>query len=112
MSIVSEVLEIISKYKPTKSLLHNIAYLTSKYSENFSWEITITGLYSEELEEVINTLIENNVVKICSDGRLTLDNCPKESFDARKIISYAVKQYLVYLTSKESEKLMIKQNNI
>ncbi|MCD6195491.1 MAG: hypothetical protein J7J82_01730 [Staphylothermus sp.] len=108
MSIVSEVLEIINKYKPTKSLLHNIMYLTSKHSAKFSWEITITGLYSKEIEEVINTLIENNIVKICSDGRLTLDNCPEESFDARKIVSYAVKQYLVHLTSKESEKLMIR----
>ena len=106
MSIFSEVLEIINKYKPTKSFLHNIVYLTSKYSKNFSWEITITGLYSKELEEVINTLIENNIVKICSDGRLTLDNCPEESFDARKIVNYAVKQYLVHLTSKESVKLM------
>jgi len=103
MSIVHEVLEIINKYKPTKSLLHNIMYLTSKHSIKFSWEITITGLYSKELEEVINTLIENNVVKICSNGRLTLDNCPEESFDARKIISYAVKQYLVNLTGKEFE---------
>ena len=108
MSIISEVLEIISKYKPTRGLLHNIVYLTSKYSKNLSWEITITGLYSKELEEVINTLIENSIVKTCSNGRLTLDTCPEKSFDARKIISYAVKQYLIHLTSRETGKIIIR----
>ena len=106
MSIISEILAIISMYKPTKSVLHNIVYLKDKYTGNFTWEITITGLYSKELEEIINTLIENNIVKTCSDGRLTLDNCPEESFDARKIISHAVKQYLINLTSKESGKII------
>ncbi|MCD6301839.1 MAG: hypothetical protein J7L82_07225 [Staphylothermus sp.] len=105
MSIVNELLGIIAKYKPSKSILHNMVYLTSKYSKNLSWEITITGLYSKELEEIINVLIENRVVKICVNGRLTLDNCPEDSFDAREIVSYAVKQYLVHLTSRESEKL-------
>ncbi|MEZ0393535.1 MAG: hypothetical protein ABWK00_00585 [Desulfurococcaceae archaeon] len=87
------VLNIVAKYKPTKSLLHNIAYLEAgQYSVD--WKITVTGVYSESLQEAVDKLIEEGAVKICPNGRLTLDACPEDLGDYSSVVLEAVKAYV------------------
>lgn len=95
------IMWLIKEYKPTKSLLHNLVYLMDGVDENFMhWSISITGVYSEKIDYIVENLIRKGLVIECSNGRLTIDKCPSEDIDGHKIVSQAIFKYLLSKTMK------------
>lgn len=92
---------LIREYKPTRSLLHNLVYLMIDSESSFMrWTISITGVYSDKIEEMVEDLVRRGIVIECSNGRLTMDYCPKDEIDGHSIVSQAVSKYLVSMTMR------------
>ncbi|ABN69175.1 hypothetical protein Smar_0062 [Staphylothermus marinus F1] len=101
MALQDIVMWLIREYKPTRSLLHNLVYLMDGIDENFMhWSISITGVYSEKIDYIVENLIRKGLIIECSNGRLTIDKCPSDDIDGHKIVSQAVFKYLLSLTMK------------
>ncbi len=96
MELTKLILEIIDIYKPPRMLLHSLVYLyTRNSSKDLHWSLTISGVYSPVVEEIVEELIESEKVRICENGRLTRDTCPEGEFDGYIYASKAVNKYLI-----------------
>lgn len=96
MELMKLILEIIDIYKPPRMLLHSLVYLYMRNNNrDLRWSLTISGVYSPIVEEIIEELIEAERVKVCENGRLTRDTCPDEEFDGYIYASKAANKYLI-----------------
>lgn len=96
MELAKLILEIIDIYKPPRLLLHSLVYLYTRNNDrDLRWSLTISGVYSPSVEEIVEELIETGKVKVCRNGRLTQDTCPDEEFDGYAFVSEAVNKYLI-----------------
>ncbi len=95
MDLISKILLVIDYFKPPRSLAHNIIYLAiPETRERFTWRLTVTGLFSEELDEIIMQLIRQEKLKVCEDASLTRDHCPSNDISYKLLISKAIEHYL------------------
>ena len=87
------VLKVVREYKPARSILHSIIYLKNGVLLK-DWTLALTGVYSERLDSVLDKLIREGSIKVCKDGRLTVDECPHEGNDLSSLVDEAVKKFL------------------
>lgn len=87
------VLKVVREYKPARSILHSIIYLKNGVLLK-DWTLALTGVYSERLDSVLDKLIREGSIKVCKDGRLTVDECPQEGSDLSGLVNEAVKKFL------------------
>ncbi len=55
----------------------------------------MTGVYSERIDNIIEELLNSGSIKMCSDGRLTIDQCPNRRINYKSIVTEAIRKYLV-----------------
>ncbi len=93
------ILELIEIYKPSRITLHNLIYLyTFKYGltpcfEDCDWRLTYTGMYCPEIEDIVSTLIEKGLVRVCRDSSLTTGECTDAASQPYKAVIEAMKTY-------------------
>jgi uncharacterized protein YwgA len=87
------VLKVVREYKPARSILHSIIYLKNGVLLK-DWTLALTGVYSERLDSILDELIQDGSIKVCKDGRLTVDECPREGSDLSGLVDEAVKKFL------------------
>lgn len=104
MSLAKLILDIIAVYKPPRRILHSLVYLYSG-GGGLRWGLGLLGPYSPIVDRIVDDFLREGVVKICRDGRLTLDDCPSptEDWDASPIVSQAVMKYLIDYTLRYFE---------
>jgi len=87
------VLSVVREYKPSRSTLHSIVYLKNGVLLK-DWTLTITGVYSERLERVVEELINSGSIRVCNNGRLTTDTCPSDNKDLSSIVDEAIRRFV------------------
>jgi uncharacterized protein YwgA len=99
LGLTETILWIIRVYKPPRSILHNILYLKTDNIEGLRWTLSLTGVYSERVDNIIEELLNSGSIRMCNDGRLTTDQCPDRRVNYKGIVDEAIKKYLVNETT-------------
>ncbi|NPA98998.1 MAG: hypothetical protein GXO43_06420 [Crenarchaeota archaeon] len=91
------LLDLIEIYRPSRIMLHNLVYLfTYKYGltpcfRDCDWRLTYTGMYCGEIENLLDDLIEEGLVRVCLDSSLSTGECTGAGSPYPNVISEAMR---------------------